>query len=98
MSSPRLLVSVPDELVRSNLEHLSDNADFVVWEMAGPAPAAQIDIVVPPYLRPVSVLRQLTGVRVRLVQDACGETAGRDAGEVAERRSGRITSRVAKTA
>jgi phosphoglycerate dehydrogenase-like enzyme len=61
-------VSVPDELVRSNLEHLSDNADFVVWDMAGPAPAAQIDIVVPPYLRPVSVLRQLTGVRVGLVQ------------------------------
>lgn len=67
MSSPRLLVSVPDELVRSNLEHLSD-VDFVIWDMSGPAPTQQIDIVVPPYLRPVSVLQQLTGVHVRLVQ------------------------------
>ena len=68
MSSSRLLVSVPDELVRSNLEHLSDKVDFVLWDMSGPAPAHDIDVVVPPYLRPVSVLQQLKGMRVRLVQ------------------------------
>jgi phosphoglycerate dehydrogenase-like enzyme len=61
-------VSVPDELVRSNLEHLSDKVEFVLWDMSGPAPARDIDIVVPPYLRPVSVLQHLKGVRVRLVQ------------------------------
>ena len=68
MSSSRLLVSVPDELVRSNLEHLSDKVDFVLWDMSGPAPAHDIDVVVPPYLRPVSVLQQLKGMHVRLVQ------------------------------
>ena len=68
MSSSRLLVSVPDELVRNTLERLSDNVDFVLWDMSGPAPTGDIDIVVPPYLRPVSVLKQLKGMRVRLVQ------------------------------
>jgi phosphoglycerate dehydrogenase-like enzyme len=68
VSSPRLLVSVPDELVRDTLLHLADNADFVLWDMSGPAPANNIDIVVPPYLRPVSVLERLKGMHVRLVQ------------------------------
>jgi phosphoglycerate dehydrogenase-like enzyme len=68
MSSSRLLVSVPDELVRGTLQHLSDSVDFILWDMSGPAPVNDIDVVVPPYLRPVSVLEQLKGVRVRLVQ------------------------------
>jgi phosphoglycerate dehydrogenase-like enzyme len=68
VSSSRLLVSVPDELVRSTLKRLSDRVDFVIWDMSGPAPAPDIDIVVPPYLRPVSVLAELKGMRVRLVQ------------------------------
>jgi phosphoglycerate dehydrogenase-like enzyme len=54
--------------VRDTLKHLSDDVDFVLWDMSGPAPAPDIDIVVPPYLRPVSVLERLKGVRVRLVQ------------------------------
>jgi phosphoglycerate dehydrogenase-like enzyme len=68
VSSSRLLVSVPDELVRDSLHDLSDHVDFVLWDMSGPAPAQDIDIVVPPYLRPVSVLERLKDVRVRLVQ------------------------------
>jgi phosphoglycerate dehydrogenase-like enzyme len=68
VSSSRLLVSVPDELVRGTLEHLSEDAEFILWDMSGPAPVNDIDIVVPPYLRPVSVLEQLKGVNVRLVQ------------------------------
>lgn len=68
MSSSRLLVSVPDELVRDTLLHLSDRVDFLLWDMSGPAPVDAIDIVVPPYLRPVSVLERLDGLRVRLVQ------------------------------
>lgn len=68
MSSSRLVVSVPDELVHGSLEHLSDRVDFILWDMSGPAPVSDIDIVVPPYLRPVTVLEQLHGVRVRLVQ------------------------------
>jgi phosphoglycerate dehydrogenase-like enzyme len=61
-------VSVPDALVRNTLEHLSNNVDFVLWDMSGPAPVEDIDIVVPPYLRPVSVLTLLKGIHVRLVQ------------------------------
>jgi phosphoglycerate dehydrogenase-like enzyme len=61
-------VSVPDVLVRNTLDRVSDRVDFVLWDMSGPAPVEDIDIVVPPYLRPVSVLAQLRGVRVRLVQ------------------------------
>lgn len=68
MSSSRLLVSVPDERVRDTLQHLADQVDFVLWDMSGPAPAHEIDIVVPPYLRPVSVLERLKDVHVRLVQ------------------------------
>jgi phosphoglycerate dehydrogenase-like enzyme len=64
----RLLVSIPDELVRSTLHHVPDGVEFVVWDLSGPAPVIEIDIVVPPYLGPVSVLERLREVRVRLVQ------------------------------
>lgn len=68
MNSSRLLVSVPDEFVRENLGAVPEGVDFVVWDMSGPSPSSNIDIVVPPYLRPISVLQQLEGVNVRLVQ------------------------------
>ncbi|MGA7834660.1 MAG: 2-hydroxyacid dehydrogenase [Acidimicrobiales bacterium] len=68
MSSSHLLVSVPDELVKSTLSHVSDRVEFVIWDMSGPAPATDIDIVVPPYLRPISVLERLKGLNVKLVQ------------------------------
>jgi phosphoglycerate dehydrogenase-like enzyme len=64
----RLLVSVPDDHVRGTLEHLSNAVELILWDMSGPAPVKDIDIVVPPYLRPVSVLEQLNGIHVRLVQ------------------------------
>ncbi len=68
MSSSRLLVSLPDESMRSTLHHVPEGVEFLVWDLSGPAPAKEIDIVVPPYLRPVSLLEQLNDVRVRLVQ------------------------------
>lgn len=68
MSSSRLLVSVPDELVRESLGAAPAGVEFVVWDMSGPSPVSDIDIVVPPYLRPISVLQHLEGVNVRLVQ------------------------------
>jgi phosphoglycerate dehydrogenase-like enzyme len=67
VSSSHLLVSVPDELVKNTLGH-PEGVDFVVWDMSGPAPATHIDIVIPPYLRPFTVLERLVGVDVRLVQ------------------------------
>jgi phosphoglycerate dehydrogenase-like enzyme len=66
--SSSLLVSVPDELVRDSLRDVPDGVEFVLWDMSGPAPMNDIDIVIPPYLRPVSVLERLKDVRVRLVQ------------------------------
>lgn len=68
MNPSRLLVSVPDDHVRGTLEHLSNAVEIILWDMSGPAPVKDIDIVVPPYLRPVSVLEQLNGMHVRLVQ------------------------------
>ncbi|HEY1762383.1 MAG TPA: 2-hydroxyacid dehydrogenase [Acidimicrobiales bacterium] len=68
MNPSRLLVSVPDDHVRGTLEHLSNAVEIILWDMSGPAPVNDIDIVVPPYLRPVSVLEQLNGMHVRLVQ------------------------------
>ncbi len=68
VSSSHLLVSVPDELVKNTLRHVPDGVEFVIWDMSGPAPTTDIDIVVPPYLRPITVLEQLQGVNVRLVQ------------------------------
>jgi phosphoglycerate dehydrogenase-like enzyme len=68
VSSSHLLVSVPDEFVQSTLSHVPDGVEFIVWDMSGAAPVNDIDIVVPPYLRPSTVLEQLNGVDVRLVQ------------------------------
>ncbi|MGC2176444.1 MAG: 2-hydroxyacid dehydrogenase [Acidimicrobiales bacterium] len=68
MSSSRLLVSLPDESMRSTLRHVPDDVEFLVWDLSNPSPMGVIDIVVPPYLRPVSLLAQLNDMHVRLVQ------------------------------
>jgi phosphoglycerate dehydrogenase-like enzyme len=68
VSSSRLLVSLPDESMRSTLRHVPDDVEFLVWDLSNPSPIGVIDIVVPPYLRPVSLLAQLNDMHVRLVQ------------------------------
>ncbi|HEV7958411.1 MAG TPA: hypothetical protein VGP11_03010, partial [Acidimicrobiales bacterium] len=68
MSSSPLLVSLPDSDMRATLHDVPAGVDFVVWDMSGPAPAPDIDIVVPPYLKPVSIFEHLKDMRVRLVQ------------------------------
>ena len=54
--------------MRSTLKDVPDDVEFLVWDLSGPAARSDIDIVVPPYLRPVSILAQLNDVHVRLVQ------------------------------
>ncbi len=68
MSSPRLLVSVPDGRLRDALDPLPANAEFMEWDMTSAAPLDAIDIVVPPYLTMLKVLHRLADVRTRLVQ------------------------------
>lgn len=68
MSSPRLLVSVPDGQLRDALEPLPANVEFMEWDMTSAAPLDAIDIVVPPYFKLLKVLHRLAGVRTRLVQ------------------------------
>ncbi len=68
MTSPRLLVSVPDEAFRGVLGDLGDLAEVVVWDLQGPAPRESIDVVIPPYLGAAASLGRLAGVHTRLVQ------------------------------
>ena len=65
--STRLSVSVSEDFLYDALS--SDQAlDLVRWDLAGPAPREEIDLVVPDYLAPKSRLANLRGVRTRLVQ------------------------------
>jgi phosphoglycerate dehydrogenase-like enzyme len=68
MSSRPLIVSVPDSMLRDALGPLPGGVELIEWDMNGPAPIASIDIVVPPYMRPRSILSLLEGVTTRLVQ------------------------------
>jgi len=67
MSSRPLIVSVPDSQLRDTLGPL-EGVELIEWDMDGPAPVSVIDIVVPPYMRPRSILQLLDGVTTRLVQ------------------------------
>ncbi|HEY5265352.1 MAG TPA: 2-hydroxyacid dehydrogenase [Acidimicrobiales bacterium] len=67
MSSRPLIVSVPDSQLRDTLRPL-EGVELIEWDMDGPAPVSVIDIVVPPYMRPRSILQLLDGVTTRLVQ------------------------------
>ena len=65
---PSLVVSVPTERLAADLGPLPDGVELVVWSMEGPAPRDRLDLVVPPYMKMATVLQQLEGVTVRLVQ------------------------------
>ena len=66
MTAP-LLVSVPGTALRTEIGDL-DGVEFVQWEMDGPPPVAEIDIVVQPYMNGTARLSNLEGVSARLVQ------------------------------
>lgn len=63
----QLIVSVPSRPVREALGDVPDGVEIVDWDLAGPPPREQIDIVVPPYLGGQK-LEALDGVTTRLVQ------------------------------
>jgi phosphoglycerate dehydrogenase-like enzyme len=64
----RVTVSVPTPELRDAVRALAPEATIVEWDMTGPSPEPQIDIVVPPYMSATQVLGRLAGVKVRLVQ------------------------------
>ena len=68
MSTSPVTVSVPTKELRAALGDFGADVTVVEWDMSGPPPTYDIDIVVPPYLSAPSVLRQLSGVKARLVQ------------------------------
>jgi phosphoglycerate dehydrogenase-like enzyme len=68
MSTATLSVSVPTSELRDAVAHLAPNVTLLEWDMLGPPPAPQIDIVVPPYMSSASLLSTLATVDVRLVQ------------------------------
>ena len=61
-------MSVPTERLAADLGPLPDGVELVVWSMDGPPPRDRLDLVVPPYMKMATVLRQLEGVAVRVVQ------------------------------
>lgn len=68
MNANRLLVSLPGHALRQALGEVPDGVDIIEWDMTGPAPAAEIDIVVQPYMGATNRLVQLDGMTTRLVQ------------------------------
>lgn len=71
MTDRRLLVSVPGGTLRDALLALGplpDGVELVEWDLESPAPAEEIDLVVPPYMGTARRLGALAGVRTRLVQ------------------------------
>ena len=68
MSPRRLVVSVPTPELRNALLEIATDVTVLEWDMSGPAPAREIDIVVAPYMSDLSVLGRLTEVTTRLVQ------------------------------
>ena len=65
---PNIIVSVPSADLADALRPHPQGVEVIVWEMTSPAPRAQIDLVVPPYMSMAEVLPRLDGVRTRLVQ------------------------------
>lgn len=68
MTGKRLIVSVPGRTLRAALGPVPDGVEVIEWNMSGPPPVDQIDIVVPPYMGFTGSLTGLAGVRTRLVQ------------------------------
>lgn len=63
----RLRVSLPDQRLLDAVGPSAD-VDLVLWDLAGPAPAERIDLLVPPYMGRPGALAALAGVEVGLVQ------------------------------
>lgn len=70
-----LIVSVPTDQLRDDLQPLPADVDVVVWDMKSTAPRERFDIVVPPYMSMDGVMQRLAEVPVRLVQ---GQSIGYD--------------------
>ena len=68
MTKKDLVVSVPDEPLRSALGDVPGGVEVIEWDMAGPAAVKKIDIVVPPYMSGTAVLAALDGMTTKLVQ------------------------------
>lgn len=66
--SERILVSVPDHILRDALGDLPEGVDLIEWAVDGPAPVPRIDLVVMPYMGATRRLAHLAGVETRLVQ------------------------------
>ncbi|HBH58649.1 MAG TPA: hydroxyacid dehydrogenase, partial [Arthrobacter bacterium] len=66
-ASPKLRVSLPSKDLMEALEP-SAGVELFLWDLTGPAPAEQLDIVVPPYMGGAGALTALDAVDVRLVQ------------------------------
>ena len=66
-ASPNLRVSLPTQDLMNALEPTA-GVELFLWDLTGPAPAEQLDIVVPPYMGGAGVLAALDAVNVRLVQ------------------------------
>lgn len=73
-----LVVSVPTPQLADDVRERLDpslDVDVVLWDGSAPPAHERIDLVVPPYMRQGSVLRQLDAVRPALVQ---GQAIGYD--------------------
>jgi len=68
VTETRLLVSVPGSTLRTAFGEVPEGVELVEWDMAGPPPAAHLDIVVPPYMGGTGVLAALNRVTTALVQ------------------------------
>lgn len=66
--SATLTLSVPDVFLRDALGPQPPGVEVLIWDMKGPAPAPEIDMVVVPYMVGTGVLAQLATVKTRLVQ------------------------------
>lgn len=67
-SENALVVSVPDDQLAADIQPVPNGVDLVVWDLSGPAPRDRFDMVVPPYMGAASVLEQLDGLEVGLIQ------------------------------
>lgn len=65
--SARLRVCLPAQDLLDALAPV-DGVEFVLWDLAGPAPEGRLDLLVPPYMGKPSALAALEGVDVGLVQ------------------------------
>ena len=69
VSKTNLVVSVPTARLHAALAGVPDGVELIAWDMSGPAPREDIDLVVAPYMSAgASELGQLNGMSVRLVQ------------------------------